>query len=97
MRAQSRLRGVPVAWRVPWRRGAISVPEASGYQLGGGVEHALTQNWHLKLEYRYGKYESQTVALLQASTSISSQLSKAFCLARPSTSNFACDFPVQRM
>lgn len=42
---------------------AFSVPAASGYQLGGGVEHALTQNWHLKLEYRYGKYETQTVTL----------------------------------
>jgi opacity protein-like surface antigen len=65
VRAQSRLRGVPAAWRLPWRRDAIafSVPEASGYQLGGGVEHALTHNWHLKLEYRYGKNESQTVAL----------------------------------
>ena len=32
-----------------------------GYQIGGGVEHAVTDNWTLKLEYAYFDFGSETV------------------------------------
>ena len=32
-----------------------------GYQIGAGVEHAVTENWTLKLEYAYFDFGSETV------------------------------------
>ncbi|MBX3580629.1 MAG: porin family protein [Rhizobiaceae bacterium] len=32
-----------------------------GYQIGGGIEHAVTDNWTLKLEYAYFDFGSETV------------------------------------
>jgi len=41
-----------------------SVPDFSGYFIGGGVETRLTKSISLKLEYRYTQLSSETVTLL---------------------------------
>jgi len=33
-----------------------------GFQVGAGIEHALTQNWTVRAEYLYGNYGSKVLA-----------------------------------
>lgn len=37
-----------------------------GYQLGAGVEHAVTDQWSVKLEYAYFDFGKETVAILDS-------------------------------
>ena len=54
---------------IGWLRGSVveTTPLALrdththlGYVLGGGIEHALTENIHLRAEYLYGSYNTKT-------------------------------------
>jgi outer membrane immunogenic protein len=44
----------------------------NGLLLGLGIEHALTQNWTVKLEYNYLRFGSKEVALLRCDSNSSS-------------------------
>ena len=44
--------------------GSIGMPDLSGWLVGGGLETQLGSGWALRAEYRYARYDGETVALI---------------------------------
>lgn len=46
----------------------------TGWTVGGGIEYALDNNWHLKAEYLYADYGNKSVSYDQGKGSISTKI-----------------------